>query len=368
MKNKAKQFFKLIKYETIRVMRNKVVFTMLVLFSIVMLLALSFIQINTDKYPIAIFTNGVNIEESGVVQLIEENINTSKVVYVNTKEEGLDKIKRADVCFFICLVAGNTPEETTAIFYYDQTNTVGQAVASKLTNAKNEFAYESVTNFLNKYGITLNESYFQMVSFAPASEKQVTIRQMPFAIEVTCCMSIILMLGLAYSLARDNETNVSKNIAYIPVGTNRYLWSKLIPYLTLGILEMTIMCLLGMVFFDIQYQINFFIIILLSSFFIMATLMLGLLFSLFKSQISTIFIDMLAILVPTFVSVSVYVQACPLIIQILLYFLPITPFITFLNCLMFNGIILWWNIPIFLLQAITYYLLALLILKKRIRE
>lgn len=363
-----KQFFKLVGYETKRVMRNKLVFTMLLVFSIVLLLVLSFIQVNTSSYPIAIFTNGVNIQEAGVVQLIEENLATSKITFVNSKQEGLNMIKSNSACFFICLEAGNETDQTTAIFYYDQSNTVGRTIATSLNDAKNQYTYETTNEFLSKYGITLNETYFDLISFEPASSQEISIRQMPFAIEVTCCASIILMLGLAYSLARDNETQVSKNIAYIPVGVNRYLLSKIVPYLVLGMIEITIMYLLGMIFFKIEFQINLLLIILLSVFFILSVIMLGLLFSLFKSQIATISLDMLVVILPIFVSIVVYVQACPMYIQILLYCIPITPFISFLNCMMFNGVVLWWIVPIFVAQIVIYYIISVLVMKKRVQE
>ena len=368
MWKKSKQFFKLVGYETKRVARNKIVFTMLLVFSVVLLLILSFIQVNTSSYPIAIFTDGLNIEEVGVVQLIEDNLETSKITFVDSKKEGINMVKSNDACFFICLVAGEEKDETTAIFYYDQSNPVGRAVASSLTEAKNQYAYDTITEFLFNRGITLNETYFELVSFEPVSKNEINIRQMPFAIEVTCCAAIILMLGLAYSLARDNETQVSKNIAYIPVGVNRYLLSKVVPYFVLGILQITAMYLLGTLFFGIDFQINILLVILLSSFFILAVIMLGLLISLLKSQISTIFLDMLIVILPIFVSIVVYIQACPIYIQILLYCFPVTPFISFLNCMMFNGIILWWNIPIFIAQIIIYYLIAMLIMKKRVSE
>lgn len=368
MWKKSKQFFKLVGYETKRVMRNKVVFTMLLLFSIILLLVLSFVQVNTKSFPIAVFTDGVNIEEAGVVQLIEENLATSKITYVNSREEGLDMIKSNKACFFICLVAGGEEDQTTAIFYYDQSNSVGRTVASELDNAKNKFTYKTTNEFLSKYGITLNETYFDLIKFEPASDKTISIRQMPFSAEVACCGAIVLMLGLAYSLARDNETQVSKNIAYIPVGVNRYLLSKVVPYFVLGMIEMTAMYLIGIIFFKIQFQINIMLVVLLTSFFVLAIIMLGLLFSLFKSQIATISLDMLVILLPLFVSVVVYVQACPVYIQILLYLIPITPFISFLNCMMFNGVVLWWNIPIFVAQIVIYYLIAVAIMKKRVQE
>ncbi len=312
----VKQFFNLVKYETKRVMRNKVLFTMLLSFSIVLLLFLSFIQVSTSSYSIAIFTDGVDMKEVGVIELIDENLPTSKITYVDSKKEGIDMVKTNSVCFFICLVPGEEVDQPTAIFYYDQSNFIGQSVADSLKNEKNKYTYEKTNEFLSRYGITLNKTYFDLISFEHASNNSISIAQRTFSVELACCTSLVLMLGLAYSLARDNETQISKNIAYIPVGINRYLLSKIVPYFVLGMVQISLIYIIGQVFFDIQYQINIFVIILLSSFYILAIIMLGLLFSLIKSQIATVSLDMLVIFLPTFVSLVVYLQACPIYLQV----------------------------------------------------
>ena len=368
MWKKTKQFFNLVGYETRRLVRNKVLFSLLISFSIVLLLFLSFIQVDTASYPIAIFTDGANMEEAGVVELIENNLETSKITYVDSKEEGLDMIKTEKACFFICLVVGEEKDQTTAIFYYDQTNIIGQMVADELSNVKNKYIYKKTNEFLAKYGITLNETYFDLISFKPASANSISIKQRSFILELACSTSLVLMLGLAYSLSRDNETQISKNMAYIPVGINRYLLSKVVPYFVLGMLEISVLYLIGVFCFDIAFQTNILLSILLSSFYILAIIMIGLLISLLKSQIATITLDILVVFLPTFVMLSVYLQACPLWIQILLNAIPVTPFISFAKGLIFNGVILWWNIPIFIAEIVGYYLLAVLVMKKRVHE
>jgi ABC-2 type transport system permease protein len=191
---------------------------------------------------------------------------------------------------------------------------------------------------------------------------------MPFAIEVACCVGLVLMLGLAYSISRDNETQVSKNIAYLPVGVHKYLFSKIIPYFLLGMAQLALMFVLGSVFFNINFATNFFVVLMLSSLFILSILLLSSLFSMFKSQIAAVFVDMLVILLPVFVSTIVYVQACPVYIQAILDCFPITPYITFLNSMIFNGVVIWEYVFIFLVQIIVYYALTITILKRRIRE
>ena len=363
-----KQFLQMVKYELIRISRNKVVFTMLLLFCTILLLALSFVQINTKSFPIAIYTDGVVLEDANVIEVIEENLDTSRITYVDSKEEGLKLVKYNKVSFFICLDKGEANDEITAVFYYDQSNSVARTTANGLVDAKNEYAYKTISDFLMQYGINLNKTYFELITFEPTSNRAISIRQMPFAIEVTCCVALVLMLGLAYSISRDNETQVSKNIAYLPVGVNRYLLSKIIPYFLLGVLQITIMYILGIIFFKIDFAINLILVILLSLFFILSILMLSSLISTLKSQIAAIFMDMLVILLPVFISIVVYVQACPMYLQIILNCLPITPFIIFLNSMMYSGVILWRYVFVFVAQIIGYYCLNLIILKRRIKE
>lgn len=363
-----KTFFKMVKYELIRISRNKVVLTMLLSFSIILLLILSLVQVDTKNYPIAIFTDGVDIQEVGVMDVIENNIQLKRVTIVDNKEEGLNLIKRGKACFFICLQAGETADNTTAVFYYDQTSILGRSIKNEISDAKNQYAYETINEFLNNYGITLNESYFKLVTFQPSNSKKVTIKQMPFAMEVGTCVSIVLMFGLAYSMSKDNETGVSKNLSYIPFGTNRYLMSKVVPYCLLGIAQLSTLYIIGALFFKIKFETNLLIVILITSVFILAVIGLSLIFSMLKSQIATTFVDMLTIVLPVFMLTMIYVQASPIMLQIILYLCPIIPFVSLLNAMMFSGVIIWWQAGVLLLQAIIYYLIAMLILKRRIKE
>ncbi|MBQ7798663.1 MAG: ABC transporter permease [Clostridia bacterium] len=364
--NKTKHFFKLIKYEFKRVARNKFVMSMLLCFSIVILLLLSFVNAKSNSYPIAVFLDGQNIEEVGVIDMLYENMEGSKIVYVDSREEGLEKLRENDVCFFIALNSDTDP--VTATFYYDGGSAVGRTIKNGLLEKKGEYTYQVTSEFLKEYGITVNEAYFNTISFETSTKDEITAHQVPFGIEVASCVSIILMFGLAYSISRDNETKVSKNIAYMPLGTHKYLWAKIIPYFTLGMLEMIIVYAMGGLFFKIDYQVNPLIIFLLSSFFVMATIMLGLLFSCCKSQIATLFLCMGVIVVPIFAVTMIFIQTSILPFRRLLYCMPISVFAGFLNGMMFSGVIMWWSILAFVIQIIVYYILTVYIINKRVAK
>lgn len=362
--NNFKSYLKMTKYEMIRIYRNKYIFIMLMIFSVLLMFVLSFVQNCPTSYSIAIFTDGVNLDDCGVFNLIEDNMTLGRKIYVDSVDEGIRLVNSNEVCFFICLDAGDENDETTAKFYYDQSNPAGRAVSDYLSNAKNVYAYNTINEFLQRYGITLNESYFQLVSFESTNTYDVSVGQMQYSIELAVCLSVILLLGLAYSIARDNETKVSKNLLYMPISVNKYLLSKLTPYFLLGSLQILIMLLIGLWSYKIHFETSLFVVWLLAGFFLMSMLALSLFLSLFKSQIATIFTGLLLILVPVFAVSYVYLQG-NLLVQIILYLVPLTPFVYFLNAMMFNGIILWYYILIFIAQTIFYYVLSLFVLKKR---
>ena len=363
-----KAFLKMIKYEIIRITRNKVVLSMLLIFSILMIVMVSFMQGAETSFPIAMYTDGIEISESSVVSFITENVGVSDIYIVKSEQDGINLVKSNDVCFFICLDAGENKEETTAVFYYDQTNVVSRNLRGSLAEANNERAYQSLIEFLKTNGITLRESYFNSVSFKTINDKELTIQQMPYIIEIATCISVVLMFGLAYSMARDNESNISKNLSYLPVGTNKYLLSKILPYFLLGFIQLSLLYLIGIFPLKIHFEINFFIVLALSSVFIASVVNLSVIFSMLKSQIATAFLDMIAIMLPIFIELTMYIKASPVILQIILNFFPVIPFVSSVNAMIFNGVIKWLDIAILLVQTIVYYVLSVIILKRKVKN
>ena len=129
---------------------------------------------------------------------------------------------------------------------------------------------------------------------------------------------------------------------------------------------MLLLLIVGQVFFEINYQTNLFIILLISSLFIISTTVLGSLFGSLKSQIAEVFCDMMVVLIPLFVMSVVFIQSLALPIQMFLYMMPMVPFVMLLNSMMFGGVINWVYIAILIAQILIYYLITYCILKSKI--
>ena len=351
-------------YEAKRIFRNKVIFVMLLVFAIVMIVLLFFVQSADMNYVAAVYNESLSEEQAQeMVTVIEEGIG-ARVVFVDSDEAGMDMAKRAQAVFYIRLEKGAKEKDPPhATLYYDAANRMNWALARDLKDDRTKIAYDEVLEYLKSWGIKLNTAYFETVQIEPLTKKY-TLLQMPFAEEIAACVCLILMLGIAYSFARDRETNVSKNVAYIPIGHHTYFMSKLIPYFILGMLEMLILCVIGSNLMKIGFETNLFLVWIISGVFVSAVLSLGLLFSTMRSQISTVFLGMMSMLLPLFVDMLVVTAALPTFVRVLLCCLPVTPFLALFNGMVYNGVILWQYIPILAAQSVVYYFAALLIVKR----
>lgn len=361
-----KNFFRLLKYELIRILRNKVVVFMLLFFSIGMLLLIKLLTGGVDvSYPIAIQTINTDYETLKQNSLISENFSLEKSIFVSSYEEGIDLVKTNKVCLFLVVDASEDPEKYS--LYYDNSNIASKTMVSYFENKKVQVTYEGIVDYLyDEYSIRVDKEYLDVVSFKSANPVAIDQGQMLFSMEVAVTISIVLMFGIAYSLARDNETSVSKNINFMPLTKNKYLLSKTIPFVVLGFFEMFLLLIIGQTIFNINYQTNFFAILLISMLFVIATTVLGTLFGSFKSQIAAVFCDMVFILVPLFVLTTAFIQSLFLPIQIFLYMFPMLPFVLLFNSMMYGGLINWLYVAILFVQIVIYYLVTYFILKSKV--
>jgi len=360
MREWFKSFFTMIKLETKRVLRNKVVLIMLLLMTGIILALVSTASVDFANIPIAICRNGVN--EGDIIDITNEFMYSENLIEVNTLEEGIDKIKNKSVSLFVYIEISGKVD--TAEIYYDASDLAVIKLIENLQSKKDNFTYEKVKEMFDEYGITLNKDYFERLNFKNVNAITPGPLQISFGYEVAACIAIIIMFGISYSLARDNETNISKMISYMPVGVHKYMLSKIVPYCLLGIFQTLICLVLGHLLFGIEFQVNIMLILLLSFAFIFACSALGFLFSMIKSQISAIFCETVSVIFPLFAMLTTVISGYPLIVQIILYCLPITPYSIMLNSMMFNNVILFNNFLFLLAQSILYYLVSYMIVRK----
>lgn len=361
-----KSFFNLVKLETKRVMRNKTVFALLFLLPVIIMLIISLSASAKINANVAIYTDGANIEDTPIISMLEEKMKPKSIIEVDNIEKGKDLVRKGEAVLFIELNSETTP--ITATLIYDTSSEVAVTIKGKIDSLGKEATYEYVKAMFEEYGITLNDDFFNFMTFESLDGNSYKLSQRFFPLEVACFISLVMMFGLAFSISRDNETEVHKQLCYTPIGLNKYLLSKMSPYYIIGVIEFIVLFLIGYLLLNITFAMNVLLITLISFLFLFATLSLGLAISMQKNQIATAFIDMVIILIPIFVINNIFIESFPIYLRIVLYFFPISNFIPLLSYMTFNGIILWKYIIFLILQCVGYYLLTLLILKKKTRR
>lgn len=367
--SKIKNFFRLVGLEFVRLFRNKAVITLLLIFASVVSIFTSF-SINVHdvrkSFDISIYTGGKALSEISAMEIIDENFDRENLVFVDNIDEGIDLLKANKVVFFLEVDTSTSPE--TIILHYDGFSNASMKLKEALNNQKNEYSYNTITEMLDKYGITINRSYFECLRFESINNSSGWERSTLYVYGVAAGISVILMFGLAYSISRDEETNANKIVAFMPISMTKFMWSKILTYMAIGILEMFVILGLGRIFFGIDFQMNWFIIVLFSVIFVIATILLGIIFSSFKGQVVTVLCSVAFILIPLIMLSNNVIQGIMLPIRLLLYVMPMTPFIYLFHGMVFNGVIDWFSVIILILQIIGYYILAYFLLRKNVKN
>jgi len=322
------------------------------------------INLNSTNFKIAVYTGNADIQQLESIEILADNFDEENLIFVSSIDEGKAKLNRGDVPLFVVIDSTQTPEKIIA--YYDGSAKTSKNLMYNFDAQKGTYSYQMVKAYLSDFGFEIDEDYFNIIEFD--TDIHLSMQQIPFTIEIMVAVSLMLVLGMAYSVSKDNETNVSKNLKYLPINTHKYILSKFVPYIIIGLIEMTVLLILGIVILKIFPALNILLVLLLSLLGIIAIIALAFVFSNLKNQISAILCNLITILAPIFVLTSSFFKGLPIIIQIFLYFLPVTPFYALLNGMMYHKIILWENVAILITQIVVYYLIGWFILKKKLQN
>ena len=358
-------FCKTTKYEFVRLFRNKFLLSLLVIFSVILVVLIS--RVGTPSgFTIAFFANGQDMDESRVVSIIEEYFDNNNTIIVNSIDEGKQLVARSEARLFISINVDTSSE--TAVVYYDSANPISNSVIAEMGSFQNSVSYEAISELLAEFGIVVNEDYFKAIDFQSIQDRDLSGGEMSFANSLTTAIAIVVMFGISYAISRDNETNVSRNLSYLPVSSHKYLLSKITPYVTIAVFQLVLLYVVGILLYGIKYQINMFLILLLSIFFVIACAMLGMLCSLCKSQIVSTLLQICCVIFPLYILSISYLESSPIFIQLMLYVLPTALFPEFLRGMMFSGVVLWWVVLALILQSAVYYIISYIIVRKRARS
>lgn len=168
-------------------------------------------------------------------------------------------------------------------------------------------------------------------------------------------MTLIGTLLTALVVAREWERGTMEALMATPVHIIEIVVAKIIPYFILGLLSMSMIAFLSVVFFNVPLRGSFFVLLLVSSAFLFTSTLLGLLIStLSRNQMVASQASIVSAFLPAFILSGFLfeIASMPPIIRFITYFIPARYFVACLQTIFLTG-----NIRAVLLPNTLYMLL-----------
>ncbi len=161
---------------------------------------------------------------------------------------------------------------------------------------------------------------------------------------IALILIMISALLTSITIAREKEMGTMEQILVSPVRPNEIIIGKVLPYMALAFLDGLLILLLGVFIFDVPFQGQYLLLILLSLLFLLTALSFGLMIStIVSTQQVAMMLSLSATLLPT-VMLSGFIfpiNSMPVILQYISYLVPAKYYITIIRGVMLKGNTLW---------------------------
>ena len=322
--------------ELTQLSRDRTTFAMIVMIPLIQLMLFGY-AINSDvrNIPIAI----VDLSDSIAARMITEEVRVTQVIEIvahyNTPAEAEAAIVagkiRAALVFPDNLAQRVAGGHTVAQWLIDGSDTMVSAALLPLRNMPLNAAAGTPPGSYEK-----NSPTFEMALFFNP-ERRSAVNIVPGLSAVILTMTMILFTSAA--LVREREQGNLELLITTPISPMELMIGKLIPYVAVGIIQVTIILGLGRIVFKVPFEGAFFDLAVVTLAFIAASLALGLLIStIAETQLQamqmTIFILLPSILLSGFMFPY---EAMPELAQTLSEGLPATHFIRLIRGVVLRG-------------------------------
>jgi ABC-2 type transport system permease protein len=179
-------------------------------------------------------------------------------------------------------------------------------------------------------------------------------------------------LSVALTLAREREHGTLEQLLATPIGRGELLLGKMFPYIIVGLINVIVIPILAILWFEIPFNGNFLLFLLLSSLFLFAILSMGIVIGVFmKTQAAAMALSFLLIFFPGFFLTGIFfpIAAMPEIMRMEAMFLPGTHYAIITRGIFLTGIgieILWVNALMMLILGLAFTGLAALFFRKKL--
>ena len=183
---------------------------------------------------------------------------------------------------------------------------------------------------------------------------------------VAVIMMIIAAMLTSLTIAREWERGTMEQLAATPVSQAEVVLGKLLPYLAIGLIDVVVSSVLGVLLFGVPFRGNPFLLMVLSFFFLTGALGLGIFISaVAKSQLLATQMAMLATFLPAYLlsGFMFSIDAMPKVLQAVTFLVPARYFLVVTRGIFLKGV----GVQVLFVQGLVMIAFALVGLGLAIR-
>jgi ABC-2 type transport system permease protein len=198
-------------------------------------------------------------------------------------------------------------------------------------------------------------------------EKRTAVQIVPALIGVILNMTMVIFTAIA--IVRERERGNLELLITTPVRSAELMAGKLLPYILVGLVQTTLILVVGKWLFDVPIAGSVLDLYLASAVFIAATLMLGLLIStLVQTQFQAVQLSFFTMLPSILLSGFMFpFEGMPRAAQLIAQVLPLTHFVELVRAIVLRGAPIG-ALPVPLLKLTAFFVIALAIAALRFRK
>jgi ABC-2 type transport system permease protein len=189
---------------------------------------------------------------------------------------------------------------------------------------------------------------------------------------VVVIMAIIAAMLTALTIAREWERGTMEQLAATPVKRVEVVVGKLIPYVAIGLIDLAVVTVMGIVLFDVPLRGNVLLLAAIALVFIVGMLSFGLLLSAgLRSQLLATQVALMATYLPTFL-LSGFIFAIanmPAVLQAISYLVPARYFVVVTRGIFLKDVglsVLWPQVLGLVIYAAVTFTLAVRAFRKEL--
>jgi ABC-2 type transport system permease protein len=188
---------------------------------------------------------------------------------------------------------------------------------------------------------------------------------------VAMLIAMNMMMLSAVGIVKEKEFGTLEQLIVTPIRTWELLVGKMVPYILIAYIQIFLTVTFGMIWFRVPFRGNFFLLLFISAFFVIASLGQGLFLSIisktqFQAFLSGFFVTMPNMMLSGFIFP---IRNMPEVIQLATYLLPMRYFLEIVRGIFLKGIgieYLWPQVWPLILLSIAVFAMSVSRFKKKI--